>query len=152
MVPAPPSILAQCRRGHHRQKPSPKEVLMTRLHASALASLLLSATTLPAQDGIRRAKIKNLDLDRMTLTLTIDGKDRDFTLTEQTRVLGATGKDLRERLRDFKAGEEVFFKVGRKGSKEVIEGLKLTRGEGPHRPALPRVDTSKLKPLTELGK
>ena len=121
---------------------------MTRLHASALAFLLLSAATLPAQEGIRRAKIKNLDLDRMTLTLTIDGKDRDFTLTEQTRVLGGTGKDLRERLRDFKAGEEVFFKVSRKDGKEVIEGLKLAAGL----PVQPRIDTSKLKPLTELGK
>ncbi|MBI1915866.1 MAG: hypothetical protein HYS12_14195 [Planctomycetes bacterium] len=123
---------------------------MTRLLGWALAVLVLSASPLAAQEGIRRAKIKKIDLETKTLTLTVDGKERDLVLTEETRVLGAPGRDLKERLRGFKEGDEVFFKAGRKDGKHVVEGLKLAAGDGP--PTQRRVDTSKLKPLTELGK
>src|SRR5207248_8515088 len=46
-----------------------------------------------------------------------------------------------------------FFKASRQDGQEVVEGLKLATGDGPPRqPVPPRVNTSKLKPLTELGK
>jgi hypothetical protein len=111
----------------------------------------------PGQAGdaggdIQRGQVKKLDLDRMTLTVTVGGKDRDLALTEDTQVLGARGKDLKERLEGFKEGAEIFFKPGRRDGKEVAVGLKLVGPEDRQRaePA-PKVDTSRLKPLTELG-
>jgi hypothetical protein len=101
-------------------------------------------------NGVRRAKIKKLDLDKKTLTLTLDGKDLDLSLTEDVQVLGASGKDLKERLKDFKEGAETFFKTETKDGKEVLVALKLVDGKDPGA-APPRVDTSKFKPLTELG-
>src|SRR5205823_4383719 len=98
---------------------------------------------------IRSAKVKKIDLDKMTLTLTVDGKDHDFLLTEDTQVLGAQGKDLKERLKDFKEGSEVQFKSGTRDGKDVLVGLKL--GGAGERKEQPKVDTSKFKPLTELG-
>jgi Cu/Ag efflux protein CusF len=99
---------------------------------------------------IRRGKIKKLELDKMLLTLTLGDKDQEFRLTENTQVLDAPGKDLKERLRGFKEGSAVFFKVESRDGKEVIVGLKLADG-GPGLRSQPKVDTSKLKPLTELG-
>jgi Cu/Ag efflux protein CusF len=101
-----------------------------------------------APGGIRTATIKKLDLDKMVITLMVDGKERDFLLTEDTQVLSASGKDLKERLQGFKEGAEIQFRPGTKDGKDVVVGLKLG-GAAPE--TLPKVDTSKLKPLTELG-
>src|SRR5205823_299187 len=104
-------------------------------------------------DGPRKAKVKKLDLEKRVLTLTVGDKDHDYTLTESTQVLGAEGKDLKERLKGFKEGAQVLFKADRRDGKETLVGLKLAdgAGAGPGARALPKVDTSKLKPLTELG-
>jgi hypothetical protein len=99
---------------------------------------------------IRRAKLKKIDLDKMLVTLILDGQDRDFQLTEKTQVLDAPGKDLKERLAGFKAGAMVFYKAESRDGKEVLIGLKLADA-GPAPRVQPKVDTSKLKPLTELG-
>jgi hypothetical protein len=99
---------------------------------------------------IRRARIKKIDLDKMLVTLSLDGQDRDFHLTEKTQVMDAPGKDLKERLQGFKAGSMVFFKAETRDGKEVLIGLKLADG-GPAARIQPKVDTSKLKPLTEMG-
>jgi hypothetical protein len=86
----------------------------------------------------------------MLLTLTVGDKDHEFQLRENTQVLNAPGKDLKERLRGFKEGSAVYFKTEKRDGREVIVGLKLADG-GPGPRSQPRVDTSKLKPLTELG-
>jgi Cu/Ag efflux protein CusF len=99
--------------------------------------------------NIRTATIKKIDLDKMVLTLAVDGKERDFLLTEETRVLGAAGSDIKERLKAFKEGAEVQFLAGTKDGKDVLQGLKLA-GDVAKEP-LPKVDTIRLKPLTELG-
>jgi Cu/Ag efflux protein CusF len=97
-------------------------------------------------DDIQRAKLKKIDLDKMTITLTHDGKDHDYTLTAKTQVPDAPGKDLKERLKGFKEGSSVLFKLGQGEAKEVVVGLKLAA------PPFVKVDSSKLKPLTDLGK
>lgn len=127
-----------------------------------LCGIVCLCVSLPAQEaaqrgkeepggGIRRAKIKKLDLDRMMLTLTVGNKDEEFLLTERTQVLGARGKDLKDRLQGFKEGSPIFFKTEKRDGKEVIVGLKLDDGKTGQPAPIPRVDTSRLKPLTELG-
>jgi Cu/Ag efflux protein CusF len=100
--------------------------------------------------NIRSATIKKIDLDKLVLTLTVDGKERDFLLTEDTRVLGATGNDIKERLKGFKEGADVQFVAVMKDGKDVLQGLKLAGAVIAPEPP-PKVDTSKIKPLTELG-
>jgi Cu/Ag efflux protein CusF len=118
---------------------------MKRLPALLVAGLVLVVLPLLAQEGIQRGTVKKLDLDKMVITLTSGGKERELALTEQTQVLGATGKDLKERLQGFKEGSEVFFKVGRQDGKDVAVGLKLADDRAQ------KVDTTQLQPLTELG-
>jgi hypothetical protein len=102
-------------------------------------------------DGIERGKVKKMDIDKLTITLTQDGKERDLAITEETRVLGAEAKGLKERFKDIKEGAEVQFKPGRRGGKDVLVGIKLA-GQVAQPPRIEKVDTSKLKALPELGK
>ncbi len=124
----------------------------TRDGKDVLAGLkLVGAGARPGEGGpgaIRQGKVKKLDLDNRTLTLTVAGKDQIYLLSEETQVLGGAGKDLKERLSGLREGAEVLFKAGRKDGKDVIVGLKLG---GPARPMRPSFDSSKLKPLTEMG-
>jgi len=101
--------------------------------------------------GIRKAKIKKLDLDKLAITLTVGGKDQDFGLLDSTQVLGGQGKDLKERMQGFKEGSAIFFKSEKRDGKEVVVALKLDDGGSPGQPPLIKVDSSKFKPLTELG-
>jgi Cu/Ag efflux protein CusF len=102
-----------------------------------------------APGGIGRARIKKLDLDRLLIVLTVDGKDLEFPLTEELRTPDVQGKDLKERLKGFKEGGDVQFLAGMKDGKPVLLGLRAAGAEG--RPPFAKVDTSGLKPLTELG-
>lgn len=110
--------------------------------------IILAGPTLAQRDGIQKGKIKSIDADKSSITLTVDGKDRTFTVTDDTRVFGAEGKRLKERLKTLKVGMEVFFKPKSKNSKTLV-GIKPVGQRDTRTP--PKVDTSKLKPLDELG-
>ncbi len=96
-----------------------------------LAWLLLSSAIL-AQE-IQRGKLKKLDVEQRRVVVTVDGQDREFRLTEQTQVFGATGKDLAKRLREFQVGADVLFKPGRGDAGDTLVGIK--RVDGPSKPA-----------------
>lgn len=118
----------------------------------ACAVLALCAAGLVAQQRPQRARIKRVDPDRMIITLTVDGKDRELLVTGETRFLNVPGKDNKDRLRNkgLEPGADVMFLAGRRDGKDVLRGLKL--GTEPLRPPPPeKVDTSKFKPLTLLG-
>jgi hypothetical protein len=108
-----------------------------------------------AQEGIRRGKIKKTDPGRGTVTITVDGKDQEFRVAEQTRIMDVEGRPVRDRLKDprLKEGAPVFFKETTRDGETFLLGLKLigpNQGGGNPNPP-PKVDTSKLKPLPELG-
>jgi len=126
---------------------------MIRLASVVCAALFVCAGLLLAQDGIQKAKVKKIDLDKKFLTLTVGDKDRDVAIADDSRVLGAEGKDLKERFKGIKEGMEVFFKAETRDGKDVLVGIKPA-GAGelpPNRPKFVAVDSSKLKPLSELG-
>ena len=100
--------------------------------------------------SIQQGKIKKLDLEKMRLTLTVAGKDREFALTENTQVMGVRGKTLAERMKGFKDGATIRFQLARKDGKEVIGVVAAGSGGGPPGERI-NFDTSKLKPLNELG-
>jgi hypothetical protein len=101
--------------------------------------------------NIQRGTIKKLDLDKMSIVLTVGGKDQEYGLTEETRTPDAKGDTLKERLKGFKEGAEVQFLPARKGDKDVLQGLRLAQGGDNPRPPIEKPDTSKLRPLTLLG-
>jgi Cu/Ag efflux protein CusF len=92
--------------------------------------------------------LKSLDLEKMQLVVTVEGKDHELTLTARTQVLEATGKDLAEKLKDFKPGTDIFFRLVTQDGKEVVQGLKLAklgerapgRGEQPQAAIIRKLD------------
>ncbi len=101
---------------------------------------------------IQRGRIKTLDIDKRTMTVTVDGKDRALILADDTQVLGGTGDTLKDRLKDFKEGIDTFFREANRNGKTTVVVLRLVgqeRGQpGRNAPPPPPAD---LKPLTELG-
>src|SRR5438034_1259619 len=114
-------------------------------HSFAVFLFLFAGLVLAQGDGIQKGKVKKIDADKLTITLSHGDKDHDYTLTEKTQVLDGEGKDLKERLKEYKEGAEVFFKIEKADGKEVVVGLKLAGPGG--KPGggekLPKVDTSK---------
>ena len=111
--------------------------------------LLAPALTFGQPDGIQRGTLKKVDADKATVTITHDGKDQEFKVTADTRVFGAEGKPLKERLASLKEGSAVQFKPTAGG--ESLVGIRPVDAKGGGERAIPKVDTSKLKPLSELG-
>jgi Cu/Ag efflux protein CusF len=108
---------------------------MFRRFSFLLATIVFSSlSSIGFAQEIQRGTLKSLDLDKMQLVVTVDGNDRELTLTERTQVLEATGKNLAEKLKDFKAGTAIFFRAVARDGKEVVEGLKLAR-DGERAPA-----------------
>jgi hypothetical protein len=103
-----------------------------------------------AQQGIQQGKVKKVDADAGKITIGVaGGKEFEAAVLADTRFMDADGKPIANRLKDprIKEGAAVMFKLGSKDGMPVLVGLKLAEGATP----FPRVDTSKLKPLTELG-
>ena len=118
---------------------------MSRIVGVVCALLLVPA--LSAQNDVQRGKFKKFDPDKKIVTLTVGDKDVTFTVNEKTRVFGAEDKKFSERFAGLKAGDAVMFKANDNG---VLVGLKPA-GEGDRPAKFEKVDTSKLKPLDELG-
>jgi hypothetical protein len=116
-----------------------------------LAAFVLTVGLVVAQDEIRRGTVKAIDAEKGTVTITVNGKDETFVLTTDTKVMvngKAVAKPFEEK--ELKAGSAVLFKSSMRGGKDVLVGLRLGGPAAP--PVQPKVDTSKLKPLPELGK
>lgn len=108
------------------------------LFAGWVLCAVLLPGMLPAQE-IQQGTLKSLDLEAMQIIVTVDGQDTELSLSDETQVLNAEGKDLAEKLRDFKPGVDLYFKVKELDGKQVAIGLKLAgangkRGADPKRP------------------
>lgn len=119
-----------------------------------LVAAFLCPGLLPAQE-ILRGTLKKLDVPGKKVTVEIDGKSREFTLTDDTRVLNSSGKDLAEKLKDFKEGNAIMVAPIRDGNQ--LRGIALGDRQGGNQPARRNdgkpvsPDTKSLKPLNELG-
>jgi hypothetical protein len=117
---------------------------------SGILALLFALPALAQPDGVLRGTLKKVDADKAVVTITHDGKDKEFKITEDTRVFGADGKPLKDRLASLKEGVPVMFKPTTGG--DSLVGIRPMDAKGPGQPTIPKVDTSRFKPLTELGR
>ena len=117
---------------------------------------LLCPSLLPAQE-ILRGTLKKLDVPGKKVTVEIDGKQREFLLNEDTRVFGGSGKDLAEKLKDFREGSAIRVQPVTRDGKEVLRAIAPGDGQPGNEPARKNdgkpvsPDTKSLKPLNELG-
>lgn len=128
---------------------------MSRFFVRCVVVGLWVCPTMLVADEIQRGTLKKLDVPGKKVVVEIDGKQREFSLTDDTHVLGASGKDLAEKLKGFKEGASIFVKPDTSDGRSVLVGIKLAdeparnnRGEQRRVSA----DTKSLKPLSELGR
>jgi hypothetical protein len=119
---------------------------------TALALFPLTLGVVVAQDGIRRGTIKSVDAKGGTVTITVDGKDETVYLVPSTKVM-VNGKAVEKPFeeKELKPGAAVQFKSAAKGGKDVLVGLRAGQAPAAQPKPIPKPDTSKLKPLPELG-
>lgn len=86
----------------------------------------------------------------MSIALLVGGKEVRFSFTDTLQVLDAPGQAPPESLKAFKEGTAVFFKAEIRDGKDLLVVLKLAEAGGGGK-ELPKIDTSKLVPLNELG-
>jgi hypothetical protein len=85
------------------------------LGASIAAAGLVSALADEIKGGIE-GKVKKVDIEKETLTVTVNGKDRTFTITDETTMVGPRGGVVRRRLKDPRFHEGLEITVVATGS------------------------------------
>src|SRR5262249_30858737 len=93
----------------------------------ALAALPATAPGLLAQQAASKGTLKKVDPGKGLVTITSDGRDQEFTVAADARVVDASGNPTPGGLRHegFKPGAAVSFRVGQRDGKTVLAGLKL---------------------------
>ncbi len=133
---------------------------MNRFFVRCVVVAMWACPAMLSADEIQRGTLKKLDVAGKKVVVEIDGKQREFSLTNDTHVLGASGKDLAEKLKDFREGNSIFVKPETRDGKEVLLGIKLADQRPANEPNRKNggeqrrvsADTKSLKPLSELGR
>jgi hypothetical protein len=78
----------------------------------------------PEIKGGIEGEVKKVDVDKETLTITVDGKERTFTVTDDTTIVGPRGGLVRRRLKDprFHEGMDITVVADGKTAKELHLG------------------------------
>jgi hypothetical protein len=103
---------------------------MLRTFACAVVALfVLSVGLVMAADKEAKGTIKKVDAATNTITVTVDGKDMDFMVGNDAKILDATGGDLKDRLKsaDLKAGAKVTVTCTTKDGKDVCTKVQLSK-------------------------
>jgi Cu/Ag efflux protein CusF len=104
-----------------------------------LLTLLVCLTTFSTASAqqILRGTLKKLDIEAKQAVIEVDGKEKEYVLTDETRVLDATGDTLAEKLKGFTPGTAIFLRPEKRGDRDVLTGLRLVNipGGRPNAPA-----------------
>lgn len=100
-----------------------------RLVATTVAMVvLLGAGYLLAAEE-HKGEIKRVDATTRTITVTIDGKDKEMYVSADTTYLDAQGNELPNKLKspEFRAGAKVSITSENKDGKEVASKIQLAK-------------------------
>lgn len=113
---------------------------MTRFRISLASTLLLALVAGPASADEVKGKVKSVDAEKRSITVTADSTDKVYPLTADAKVVGLMGKkikkatlgDLAGGLGGVKEGADVVLTTQTKdGSPEVtqvkVEGLQAPK-------------------------
>jgi hypothetical protein len=87
-----------------------------RTFVSAAVALVLCAGSLSAADY--KGKVKSVDTDKSTITISVDGKDMTFTVAKDAKFTG--GKKIAEQLSAEGLKHPVLAKTGKKAATVTI--------------------------------
>jgi hypothetical protein len=93
---------------------------------AALCSLLL--LTLVVWSAEYKGKVKSVDPDKNTITVTVDDKDKTFNVTDDAKITRGD-KDVKKRLKAKFWGDSPNITVvtDGEGDKEVVKELKVEK-------------------------
>ena len=83
-----------------------------------------------------KGKVSKVDAENNKITITVDDKDQEFTITKDTKIIGSKGGEVKNGLKS-KAFSEKALKRGitatitteKQGDKEVVKELKISGGK-----------------------
>ena len=101
------------------------------------------------------ATIQQVDAAKGVVVFRADGRDRTVKVDADAKILDGEGKPIAEGLKfleRLKVGTAVTLTVERAGDEPVLKAIRLGKKPATPAPALeqPAVDTSRLKPLTDM--
>jgi hypothetical protein len=79
-----------------------------------------------------KGKFKSVDADKSTLTITVDGKDKEFKIAAGTKFVGPAGKEIKQGLKAPVFGKfkgDVVVTCEKKDAKETVTEVKLVPGK-----------------------
>ncbi len=127
---------------------------MLRRLSTAVVLGFVIVGALAGQEGPRPGVLKAIDTETGRLTIRAGDQDLNVEVTDQTIMRDSAGRPIEQRLRspELKKGAPILFKMESRDGKNLLVGLKL-RGANDQVPTgeRPNFDSSKLRPLTELG-
>jgi Cu/Ag efflux protein CusF len=97
-----------------------------------VASLLVFGLAVASADDVR-GKVKKVDADKGTITITVDDKDQTFDVPKEAKVVGIFGKKLKKAqqldlpggLAAIKEGANVTITTDKKDNKDVVSQVKV---------------------------
>jgi hypothetical protein len=121
-----------------------------------LSALLCAGTTLSRADDSKgeksqipggiEGKVKMVDVENGKLTITTQGRDRTFTITDDTMMVGPRGGKVRRHLKDSRFHEGFSVIVVAQGDKATEVHLRFARQEDEGKAASPRTARTPRRP------
>jgi hypothetical protein len=120
---------------------------MQRRIAAVLVVLIVCAGGLLGEEI--KGKVKSVNADKGTITLTVGDKDQEFKIAKETKIVNAAGKDVPDGLKAKmfqRPNLPVTVTTEKKGGADVVKEVKV--GPALIRPAKPiQVKPIQVKPI-----
>jgi hypothetical protein len=83
-----------------------------------------------------KGKVTKVDAENNKITVKVDDKDQEFTITKDTKIIGPKGGDIKNGLKSkafsekaLERGIQVTITTEKKDNKEVVKEVKLMGGK-----------------------
>jgi hypothetical protein len=90
----------------------------------ALLGLALCVTVGQAEEV--KGKVKKIDADKFTITVSVDGQEKTYDVDRSAFVLSGEGRNFRGGFKALKDGLEVTLTTSKKEDKEIVGVIKVT--------------------------
>jgi hypothetical protein len=102
------------------------------LRSLVCAAFALVVCAVAVLAGEYKGKVKSVDPDKNTITVTVDGTDKTFKCTNDTKFVRGKNKEVKDGLKNEKAwGRKpaVTITTEGEGAKEKVKEVKITGGK-----------------------
>jgi hypothetical protein len=94
------------------------------IHRFAIALVAVLILAVGVMAGEFKGKLKYLNVKKATITIVVAENDVEFMVPLTARIIDREGKELKGRLYDLKAGEELTVVTDKDGDKDVVKEIR----------------------------